>query len=520
MADLYSQEDYQNLWDITGQVADLLDLYKQADETCRILIEQSLSSGNIGTARYRRQRLAAIRQFLSDTQDKAIPIATDLARTAYAGSAANAAAKIGAIAPDFGGGIHREALEILADNLTAGLNGAAETVGRQIDDLFRRAGLNAAASTVLLGASLAEGTNALTAGLRAANVTAFIDSAGREWQLSRYAEMVVRTNTADAIVRGNVNVAVENGYDLVEVLVIEDERLCEICGPYEGNVYSLAGATEGYEQLDELPPFHPNCRCDLNILTEAPPPEPQPFDYSEGLDLPSVQDFLKNYAKLADQGPAIVETKHLFGKILKDRRFDSKPTILDGAKFDAFKGKRFSPTDPWDSRGELYRGVSNAGDVTAADMIDDFREGQLFIGDGTIGQGTYSSPQFLIADAYRGMSDETGGIITMKLAPDAKVISLRDANARRELAYMQLRNDYAEEFRAIDENFAADIFTDAERARLQKAATDAFDSQAALIREPTQWALLNGYDAVWDDSYPQMVILNRGKVIIRKTNRQ
>jgi SPP1 gp7 family putative phage head morphogenesis protein len=515
MAELYNEDQYAAIWEITGQVADLIDIYNQCDETCRILIEQALESGNLGSARYRRQRLAAIRRFLSDTQDQAIPLANEVIRTAYAGSASNAARKIGALTPEFGGGIHREALEILADNLAAGLNGAAETVGRQIDDFLRRAGLNAAAQSILLGASAREGAEALATGLRSAGITAFIDAGGREWKLANYAQMVIRTNTADAIVRGNVNVAVENGYNIVEVLVIEDERLCEICGPYDGNVYSLTEGSE-YETLTELPPFHPNCRCDINILTEPPEPEPEPFDYSEAQDLPSVQSFMENYARTSINELAR-EQSRLFERVIKDRRFDAKPKVLDGAAFDAADRARFDNAAGI-AQSDLYRGVSDFQDRSAADLVSDFRDGELFIGDGVIGRGTYSSPEYIIADSFRGLSDETGEIITMRLAPDARIIDLATANRMRRNTINQIDNDYLEEVRYINDNFADPTFAD-ERRKLLQAAEKTRDSQRALQGNPTQWALMNGYDAVWDDSYPQMVILNRGKVLIRRRNR-
>ena len=248
----------------------LIDLYRDAEQALTRDVQDALSRDAIGTARYREQRLATVRQYLSDLQDQAIPLATDLTTAAYVGGVTSAARDVGTMLPDFGSGIHKEAMEILADNLANGLNGAAETVGRRVADLYRRAGLNAATQMIAGGGGVREGAMALTSALRGSGVSAFTDAAGRVWDLNRYAEMVIRTNTADAIVRGNVNKAAEDGYDLVEVLVVEDEQLCEICSPYMDTVYSLTGR-EGFEPLDELPPFHPNCRCDLNILVDAEP---------------------------------------------------------------------------------------------------------------------------------------------------------------------------------------------------------------------------------------------------------
>lgn len=490
----------------------LIDLYREAERTLQKQVADAEASGQLGTARYRRARLAAIRRYLSDVQDAAIPYAADLAAAAYQSGVASAAADVGSLLPDFGSGIHQEAIEILADNIASGLNGAAETVGRQVDDYFRRVGLDAASELVLAGETLRDATGAATSALRARGVSAFVDASGRTWNLDRYAEMVVRTNTADAIVRGNVNKAGEDGYDLVEVLVIDDERLCEICGPYEGKTYSLNGATPGFEQLDELPPFHPNCRCDLNILTEAPPqqPEDEPYDYSPGEELPAARDFIDNYEDLANAGSAFQAEDRLMAQLTRDRGFDAKPRILDGPEFDRTRGIEIEANGQ--SRDELYRGISDTGGRKGVDLAEDFKSGELFVGDGMIGRGTYSSPEFYIADGYSA----GGGMLTLKLAPGSRTISLADANALSDRTWKQIREDYVD---AITDLARNPNLSEAEKLVLGNQLAARKDALQALYRSPTSTALMNGYDAIIDPSYPQVVILNRGRVIVRRKNR-
>ena len=248
----------------------LVALYREGERLLQAQILDAIASGALGTAKYRERRLLVIQQLLSDVQDQAIPLATKLIAEAYVGGATGSAAATSSVTASFGTGVHKEAMNILADNLANGLNGAAEQVGRRTADLFRREGLREASGMIARGAGLTDARGALMAALRDQGVTSFIDSAGRAWDLARYSEMVIRTNTADAIIRGNVNQALEDGYDLTEVLVIDDELLCPICEPYDGVTYSLTGSTPGYETLDEQPPFHPNCRCDLNTLASDP----------------------------------------------------------------------------------------------------------------------------------------------------------------------------------------------------------------------------------------------------------
>ena len=256
----------------------MLAIYEDASRQLVALIADAkgLKEGQRGYASkaYREARLAAIRQVLSDTQDKAVPLATELISVAYASGGTATAKQVGRAVQDFGKGVHQEAIEILADNIVNGLNGAAEAVGRYAADFYRQLGLEAATQQIVLGDTRRAASQGLIKSLEQRGLSAFTDAAGRRWELARYAQMVVRTNSTQAIVRANINTALVDGFDLVEVLVSDP---CPICAEYEGEVFSLTGA-KGYQTLEDFaaegdatePPFHPNCRCDLNVLTEDP----------------------------------------------------------------------------------------------------------------------------------------------------------------------------------------------------------------------------------------------------------
>ena len=91
-------------------------------------------------------------------------------------------------------------------------------------------------------------------------VTGFIDAANRAWSLDSYAEMAVRAGTMNAAVEGHLDTLQENDQDLV--IVSEDGSPCPECEPYEGEVLSISGDSEGYDTVDDAEAaglMHPGC---------------------------------------------------------------------------------------------------------------------------------------------------------------------------------------------------------------------------------------------------------------------
>lgn len=69
------------------------------------------------------------------------------------------------------------------------------------------------------------------------------------------ADRLMRTELMRCINYGQVESYKEHGYTQFKVLVGKDERTCEVCNGKQGRVYNF--------MLDELPPFHPRCRCTI-----------------------------------------------------------------------------------------------------------------------------------------------------------------------------------------------------------------------------------------------------------------
>jgi hypothetical protein len=163
--------------------------------------------------------------------------------------------------------IHREAVDLLADNLSNRLGDASATLGRRVDDVFRKHALRIAAEQALQELPVKYQAGRLRQRLEAEGLTAFEDKAGRRWNLTTYAEMAVRTTVAEAHSQAVVNNMLARKLDLVRVDHHEHEE--DVCSPYDGNTYSLTGATEGWPVLDIRPPFHPNCKHTILPSPEA-----------------------------------------------------------------------------------------------------------------------------------------------------------------------------------------------------------------------------------------------------------
>lgn len=245
----------------------LASLYGEAEARLTTLVESAMSRGALGTARYRRAQIGAVATLLSQLQDKAIPEATQAVADAYQQGVeiANGSAPASAVRASFTG-VHSDAVNALADALTSRLNGATVTIGRRVEDIFRREGARQSALTLLQGSTVREGAKALERSLRSQGYASFTDKAGREWGLRNYAEMVIRTTTREAATEATVNRLAESG--ISQVRIVGHANPCPICKPYVGKEFSLID-----EPDHPRPPIHPRCRC---VLTAAPQITPLP----------------------------------------------------------------------------------------------------------------------------------------------------------------------------------------------------------------------------------------------------
>lgn len=246
---------------------DLVELYRDGHARLERLVTEALERGAQGTATWRRRQLAEVGRILADLERRT-PAAARLAATAPYNAAATAVdGVIGGTAVAFGG-VHEQAVAVLAENMSQRLGLARATVGRRADDAFRKAALKETALGLVEGSTRPEVSDRLRARLVREGVTdattGFVDKAGRRWGLERYTRMVAMTTTREAQTAATANRLVERGQDLVTISSHRTET--PLCKRYEGKTFSLTGRTAGYPVIDVLPPFHPGC---WHVVTPA-----------------------------------------------------------------------------------------------------------------------------------------------------------------------------------------------------------------------------------------------------------
>ena len=162
-------------------------------------------------------------------------------------------------------GFHKEAIASLVNNtstdIAAAMTGMTKMVETMVGDITRTALLETIAVGSVSGDSLRKVQKALVRELKLNGLDSLVDKSGRTWALGRYGEMLARTKLTRAHKQGVTMRLAQEGNDLV--IVSDHQGACPQCQPYENEVLSASGRTEGYTSLSEAEAgglFHPSCR--------------------------------------------------------------------------------------------------------------------------------------------------------------------------------------------------------------------------------------------------------------------
>lgn len=93
-----------------------------------------------------------------------------------------------------------------------------------------------------------------------------VQAGARRYKPEKYAELVARTRTREAVVEGAIAGAIEYEIDLFQVSVHDGP--CDQCKAFQGKIYSLSGSHPDFPTLERRPPFHPHCKHILLPIVE------------------------------------------------------------------------------------------------------------------------------------------------------------------------------------------------------------------------------------------------------------
>lgn len=147
--------------------------------------------------------------------------------------------------------IHRQAVELLAADTFDDLARASAFLDDSARRTIREASKLRTTAGAIRGSSVGRDTTALARELARSGVSGFTDAVGRQWRLSTYAEMVVRTKSAQAYNVGTALRTEETGTTALEILDGERSRH-EECLAYSGDTCSPLWSIQN-------PIQHPNC---------------------------------------------------------------------------------------------------------------------------------------------------------------------------------------------------------------------------------------------------------------------
>ncbi|KAB1141442.1 phage capsid protein [Streptomyces luteolifulvus] len=228
------------------------DLYAEAEARLLGIIARQLAAG-LDAPGWVERKLAAIQQLrrasqaVVDELGKAVELEVfDAVASAYNEGHRAAVAELGALSDDA-----RRLVDDVTPNAAAVDRLAQETVDvvtsthrsilRAVVDRFRAIVAEVTATPLLGTGTRRQATQDAMRRFADEGIRAFVDRAGRRWQLTSYAEMAVRTSVARAATEAHMRTLSDAGIDLV--IVSDAPRECPLCRPWEGRVLAIDGLT-------------------------------------------------------------------------------------------------------------------------------------------------------------------------------------------------------------------------------------------------------------------------------------
>lgn len=269
----------------------LIRTFRAADAELRAELERitaALLRNPESTLQYRGGQIRALlariermrRDLALESRRWVDPDGGPLSRIYASGQVRGSLLSAGAGQPSFAV-IHREALEVLAQDTFSDLAAMTDHMAAAAKDTIRQATRARTLLSAASGTSVPADTAALVRTLESRGVEAFVDAAGRRWQLRSYGEMVVRTKSAQAFNTGTILQGEEDGTTVLQIQDGERSHHRE-CEQYSGRTCTAAWALAH-------PIEHPNC-----VRAFAPSPlHTGPVDFGNA-DRPSAMQMVRD----------------------------------------------------------------------------------------------------------------------------------------------------------------------------------------------------------------------------------
>ena len=319
------------------------DLYAQAEERLLGIIARQLADG-LEAPGWAERKLASVQalrrasQAVVDELGRAVQLEVfDVVAESYNAGHRAAVAELGALSDDARRLVDEitpqaQAVDRLAQETVDVVTSTHRSILRAVVDGFRAVVSEVIATPLLGTGTRRQATQDAMRRFADRGIRAFVDRAGRRWQLTSYAEMAVRTGVARAATEAHMRTLTTAGIELV--IVSNAPRECPLCRKWEGKVLAISGpggartvevehAVEDGRMvrvrvagsLDEARAAglqHPNCRHSVSAytpgLTVADRAEPDPAGYEAGQRQREIERHIRKY-KRREAGATTPEAK-------------------------------------------------------------------------------------------------------------------------------------------------------------------------------------------------------------------
>lgn len=264
-----------------------------------------------------------------------------------------------------------------------------------------------------------------------------------------------------------------------------DDRVCEQCRSLEGKVYTL-------DEIENLIPLHPNCRCLALPTMPEKNVEEQDLKKTKTLsdsmpkDLLNVDPVKHNEIRQILNNPkALTQEDEWLEQLYSIQNFNKLPTMVDD--LDGIKGTR------------MYRGVSERDQ-----MIQFMTKDKVFAGEGIYGHGSYFTTLQSEAKGYGS------NLMSAVLPKDAKVITYNDL--------LKKQTDF---INSVIDKMSSGL----QSGEIAKSDMIYWQRYLEMVQDPGRFATMSGYDAIWVQSGNNSIgdyyiIQNRGKLIMKSIKKQ